>query len=60
MKITKTVVQKEELAALNRLLDDFLKTISHELRMHVTNMTMTMPVLTLALDQDKASVSRTS
>jgi signal transduction histidine kinase len=46
MKITKTVVQKKELATLNRLQDDFLRTISHELRTPVTNMTMAMPMLT--------------
>lgn len=55
MKITRTVVQKEELTDLNRLQNDFLRTILHELRTHVINMTMAMPMLTVALGQGNPS-----
>jgi hypothetical protein len=54
VKITKAMVQGKELAAFNFLQDD--RSISHELRMPVTHMTISMQMLMPALGQDKVSL----
>ena len=46
--------QVEELAKLNRLKDDFLSTISHELRTPMVNIKMAVFMLTVAFNQDSA------
>ncbi|MEW5861321.1 MAG: GAF domain-containing protein [Cyanobacteriota bacterium] len=46
--------QVEELEKLNRLKDDFLNTVPHELRTPVSNMKMAIQMLSLALNRDYA------
>ncbi|MBE9182641.1 PAS domain S-box protein [Oculatella sp. LEGE 06141] len=46
--------QVKELAKLNQLKDDFLSTVSHELRSPVTTMKMAIQMLSLALNQSTA------
>ncbi|WP_305076113.1 sensor histidine kinase [Microcoleus sp. FACHB-672] len=45
--------QVEELAKLNRLKDDFLSTVSHELRSPIANMKMAIHLLQAAEDPDR-------
>ena len=51
--------QVEELAKLNRLKDDFLSTISHELRTPMVNIKMAVFMLTVAFNQDSAFAQQT-
>ncbi|MEP0753663.1 GAF domain-containing protein [Trichocoleus sp. Lan] len=46
--------QVEELEKLNRLKDDFLNTVPHELRTPVSNMKMAIQMLSIALNRDYA------
>ncbi|WP_347277347.1 PAS domain S-box protein, partial [Leptolyngbya sp. FACHB-671] len=46
-------IQVEKLEELNQLKDDFLSTISHELRTPVTNMKMAIQMLSLTLGRDQ-------
>jgi signal transduction histidine kinase len=49
--------QVAELEKLNRLKDDFLSTVSYELRTPMSNMKMAIQMLALALNQDTAFLS---
>lgn len=48
--------QKEELQRLNKLKDDFLSTVSHELRSPLNNITMAIRMLEVTLDQQQGGL----
>ncbi|MBD2041443.1 PAS domain S-box protein [Microcoleus sp. FACHB-672] len=52
--------QVEELEKLNRLKDDFLNTISHELRTPMSNIKMAMQMLEISINQQKMLEGETS
>ncbi|MBW4681311.1 MAG: PAS domain S-box protein [Microcoleus vaginatus WJT46-NPBG5] len=52
--------QVEELEKLNRLKDDFLNTISHELRTPMSNIKMAMQMLEISMNQQKMVEGETS